>query len=72
MRNAFAALFRSRKFLLAVFGVVQSAVSVYLEVPVELWASIDALVVVVISGIAVEDAAEKRAGDTSSKDQVVG
>ena len=52
----------SRKFWLAVFGVVQALVLYYLEVPEEIWQSIVALVMVLIGSIAVEDAAEKRAG----------
>jgi hypothetical protein len=52
-------LLYSRKFWLAVFGVVQAIVFVYLEVPDELWQSITALVMVLIASIAAEDAAEK-------------
>jgi hypothetical protein len=55
-------LLRSRKFWLAVFGVVQALVLHYLAVPEEIWQSIVALVGVLIAAIAVEDAAEKRAG----------
>ena len=52
-------LLYSRKFWLAVFGVIQAIVFVYLEVPDELWQSITALVMVLIASIAAEDAAEK-------------
>lgn len=52
----------SRKFWLAVFGVVQALVFHYLNVPDEIWQAIAALVGVLIASIAVEDAAEKRAG----------
>jgi hypothetical protein len=55
-------LLHSRKFWLAVFGVVQALVLHYLDVPEEIWQSIVALVGVLIAAIAVEDAAEKRAG----------
>ena len=55
-------LLHSRKFWLAVFAVIQTVVLHYVDVPKGIWVSIDALVVVLISGIAIEDAAEKRAG----------
>ena len=55
-------LIHSRKFWLAVFAVIQTVVLHYVDVPRDIWVSIDALVVVLISGIAIEDAAEKRAG----------
>jgi len=55
-----ASLLRSRKFWLAVFGVVQTLVFHYFAIDPEIWASIDALVIVLITTIAVEDAAEKR------------
>lgn len=58
----FNGLLHSRKFWLAVFGVVQALVLHYLAVPEEIWQSIVALVGVLIAAIAVEDAAEKRAG----------
>jgi hypothetical protein len=53
-------LLRSRKFWLAVFGVVQALVLHYLSVPDEIWQAIVALVAVLIATIAVEDAAAKR------------
>ena len=62
MQNALLALLRSRKFLLAVFGVVQAIVLHYLNVPDDVWQSITVLVTAVIAGIAIEDAAAKRAG----------
>jgi hypothetical protein len=52
-------IFKSRKFWLAVFGVVQAVVLNYLAVPQEIWQTIAALVGVVIAGIALEDAGEK-------------
>lgn len=55
-------LLHSRKFWLAVFGVVQALVLHYLDVPDDIWQSIVALVGVLIAAIAFEDAAEKRAG----------
>jgi hypothetical protein len=54
-------IFKSRKFWLAVFAVVQTVVSHYLQIPQDIWVSINALIVVVILGITVEDAAEKSA-----------
>lgn len=53
------ALLRSRKFWLAVFGVVQTIVFQYFEVPADVWEAINVLVLVLISAIAIEDAAEK-------------
>lgn len=58
----FNGLLHSRKFWLAVFGVVQALVLHYLDVPDDIWQSIVVLVGVLIAAIAVEDAAEKRAG----------
>jgi hypothetical protein len=52
-------LLYSRKFWLAVFGVIQALVLYYLEVPDEVWQAISALVGVLIASIAVEDAANK-------------
>jgi hypothetical protein len=54
-------LLRSRKFLLACLGVVNTLASHYLDIPKDVWLSIDALLLAVIAGIAVEDAAEKGA-----------
>ena len=53
-------LLRSRKVLLAVAGATQTIVAHYLNVPPEVWAAIDGLIVAVIGAIAHEDAAEKR------------
>ncbi len=55
-------LLRSRKFWLAVFGVVQALVFHFINVPEDVWQAIAALVAVLIASIAVEDAAEKRGG----------
>ena len=52
-------LLRSRKFWLAVFGVVQALVLHYFQVPEEIWQTIAALVSVLITTIAIEDAAVK-------------
>jgi len=55
-------IFKSRKFWLAVFGVAQTLVLHYYNVPEAVWQSISALVGVLIAGIAIEDAGEKSAG----------
>jgi len=52
-------LLKSRKFWLAVFGVVQAVVLYYLAVPEELWQATSALIMVLIAAIAGEDMAEK-------------
>lgn len=49
-------LLRSRKFWLAVFGVIQAIVFQYLNVPDEVWLSIAGLAAVLIHSIAIEDA----------------
>lgn len=53
-------LLRSRKFWLAVFGIVQAVVFHYLSVPEDVWQSIAALVAVLIASIAAEDVAAKK------------
>ncbi len=54
-----SSLLRSRKFWLAVFAVVQAIVLHYLAVPDDIWQAIVALVMVLIGGIALEDAGLK-------------
>lgn len=54
----------SRKFWLAVFGVVQAVVLHYFQIPEAIWQTIAALVGVLIAGIAVEDAGAKAGGNT--------
>ena len=58
-KKKFGGLLESRKFYLAVFGVVQALVLYYLEVPEAVWQSIAAIVMVLIGAIAGEDMAEK-------------
>lgn len=53
---------KSRKFWLAAFGVIQAVVLHYLAVPEEIWQAIVILVGVLITGIAIEDAGEKAGG----------
>ena len=55
-------LLRSRKFWLAVVAVIQAVVLHYLNVPDDIWQSIMALIGVLITMIAVEDAALKSSG----------
>ena len=57
-------LFKSRKFWLAVVAVIQAVVLHYFNVPEEIWQSIMALIGVLITMIAVEDAALKRSGQS--------
>ena len=56
------ALLQSRKFWLAVFGLVQAVVLHYISVPQDIWVAIDVLVGVLIASIALEDAGQKSAG----------
>ena len=51
-----ASLLRSRKFWLAVFGVVQIVVLHYFQIPEEIWQAVTALIMALIAGIAIEDA----------------
>jgi hypothetical protein len=57
-----SSLLHSRKFWIAVFGVVQALVFHFVEVPSEVWQAIAALAGVLIAGIAIEDAGEKAGG----------
>ena len=68
--TSLAALLRSRKFLLALAAVIQTLVLYYIAVPAEVWASINALIIVVIGGIAYEDGQEKSASTTVAAGQV--
>lgn len=55
-----ASLLHSRKFWIAVFGLIQTILFQFVpDFPPAVWQSIDALVVVLITMIAFEDAAEK-------------
>ena len=56
-----SSLLKSRKFWLAVVAVAQTVILHYVQVPQDIWMSINVLIGVVIAGIAVEDAAEKSA-----------
>jgi hypothetical protein len=53
-------LFRSRKFWLAVIAVIQTTVFHYLpDFPQEVWQAINVILMALIGGIAIEDAAKK-------------
>lgn len=54
-------ILKSRKFWLAVFGVVQAVVLHYFQVPEAVWTAIAQLVAVLIAAIALEDAGAKSA-----------
>lgn len=55
-----ASLLHSRKFWLAVFGVIQTILFQFVPgFPPQVWQSIDVLVGVLIASIAAEDAAQK-------------
>jgi len=63
MKDVFEALLHSRKFWLMVVGLVQTVLFQFVpDFPMEVWLAIDGLLAVVITTIAVEDAAAKRAG----------
>jgi hypothetical protein len=59
--NPFLRLFRSSKFLTALLGVAQSVAGHYLDIPFEVWGSVNVLLLAVIAGITGEDMAEKKA-----------
>jgi len=55
-----SSLLHSRKFWIAVFGLIQTIVFQFVpSFPQEIWMAIDTLVIVLIGAIAWEDAAEK-------------
>ena len=54
-----SALIRNKSFWTAVLAVVQTLVLHYLNIDVEVWATIDALLLVVISIFATEDIATR-------------
>ena len=53
------ALLKNKSFWMAVLAVVQTLVLHYLNIDPEIWASIDALLIVVIGIFATEDIANK-------------
>lgn len=54
--SKFEMLLKSRKFWFCIAGILQTVVLHYFDVPKEIWQAIDALVAVLIAGIAIEDA----------------
>ena len=54
-------LLRNRQFWVAVLALLQTVVLNYLNVPAEIWASIDAILVVVIGAYTVEQVAQIKA-----------
>lgn len=54
-------LLRNRQFWVAVLALLQTVVLNYLNVPAEIWASIDAILVVVIGAYTVEQVATIKA-----------
>ncbi len=69
MLAAITALFRSRKFLLLLLAFVTTVIFHYIpNFPAEIWQALDAVIVAVIIGIAVEDAAEKAANPLAATD----
>lgn len=54
-------LLKSKQFWVAVLALIQTLVLNYLNVPAEIWASIDAILVVVIGTFTVEQVAMIRA-----------
>ena len=55
------ALLRNRQFWVAVLALLQTVVLNYLNVPAEIWASVDAILVVVIGAYTVEQVAQIKA-----------
>ena len=53
---------KSRKLWLAVFGVIQAVVLQYFEVPDDIWQAVVGWIMVLITGIAIEDAGAKAGG----------
>jgi hypothetical protein len=57
--HAWRALLRSRKFLLAVYALVQTLALHYLALPADIIWTLDAVIITLITTIALEDAAQK-------------
>lgn len=61
MKNAIIALLHSRKFLLLLFALITNIIFYLIpNFPQTIWVSLDAVIIAVITSIAIEDAAEKR------------
>lgn len=60
MKNRLNGLLDSRKFWLAVFGVITALVMhFFTDIPLDIWRAIEVLVAVLIMAIAIEDSGEK-------------
>jgi hypothetical protein len=57
-------LLKSRQFWTAVLALVQTIVLNYLQVPAEIWQSINAILVIVIAMFTIEDVTETKARAT--------
>lgn len=60
--NPFSALLKSRKFWLAVLDLAALIFTTYFKLPADVWASVNAVLLVLIGTIAVEDFAAKFRG----------
>ncbi len=62
MRNRLNGLLDSRKFWIAVFGLVTALLfHFFTDIPLDIWRAIEVLVAVLIMSIAIEDSGEKSA-----------
>lgn len=62
MKNRLNGLLDSRKFWLAVFGLVTALLfHFFTDIPLDIWRAIEVLVAVLIMAIAIEDSGEKSA-----------
>lgn len=59
--NPLTGLLRSRAFWLAVFAAAQTIIAHYAAIPEDIWGAINALVMVVIAKMTIEDAARNLA-----------
>lgn len=59
--NPLNGLLRSRAFWLAIVAAVQTVVAHYLAIPDDIWQAINALVMVIIAKMTIEDAARNLA-----------
>ena len=70
--NPFRKLLSSRKFWLAVFGLVQTIIFQFVpQFPEVVWQAVDVLVCVLISTIALEDAAANLSNIVITKEDLV-
>jgi len=62
MKEAFIALFQSRRFWLAIIDSVQIIVLNVLKVDPQIWQAINGIVIALIAGITIEDSAQRISG----------